>query len=143
MVLCSHCHRTGPRAGSTVLHISCLLSCLSGIARYEGGFAHVGVAAAVVTSVVATITTAVVASVAATVVAAGVAASVASRGVELALDERQSLRAVDADVLLVVVGVVAVTAVRILRVAVRLDLARVGADETGWARSELHSFPSQ
>ena len=40
---------------------------------------------------------------------------------KLALDESKSLRAVDGDVLLVVVGIVAIAAVRVLRVAVRLE----------------------
>lgn len=45
---------------------------------------------------------------------------------DLALDEVESLVAVDVDVLLVVVGVVAVAAVWVLRVAVALDDAAIG-----------------
>ena len=45
---------------------------------------------------------------------------------ELALDESKSLATVDADILLVVVGVVSVAAVRVLGVAVTLDDAGAG-----------------
>lgn len=58
---------------------------------------------------------------------------------DLGLDESKSLGAVLVDVLLVRVGVVAIAAVGIGRVAVRLDDACAGwrARETSWARSEL------
>lgn len=58
---------------------------------------------------------------------------------DLALDESHGLAAVDGDVLLVVVGVVAVAAVRVLGVAVRLDDAGRGrrAREASGASSKL------
>ena len=57
---------------------------------------------------------------------------------DLALDEGESLVAVDVDVLLVVVGVVSVAAVRIGRIAVALDDAGVGgrALESLWTSGE-------
>ena len=65
-------------------------------------------------------------------------------GGKLALDESESLRAVLVDVLLVGVGIVAVAAVGVGRVAVRLDDACVGgrALEASRAGSELRSYIS-
>jgi hypothetical protein len=61
---------------------------------------------------------------------------------ELALDEGESLVAVDVDVLLMVVGVVSVAAVRVLGVAVALDDAGAGrrAGEASGAGSEALSL---
>lgn len=58
---------------------------------------------------------------------------------KLALDESQSLRAIDGNILLVVVGIAAVAAIGVLRVAVGLDDGWVGrrALVTTWASSEL------
>ena len=56
---------------------------------------------------------------------------------QLALDESQGILAVLASVALVSVGVVAVAAVRIGRIAVRLDLVRRWAGESTWAGVEL------
>jgi hypothetical protein len=59
----------------------------------------------------------------------------------LRLDECQSLLSVDGDVLLMVVGVVPGAAVRVLRVAVRLDFGRVGrALEARGTSRELLQF---
>ena len=59
---------------------------------------------------------------------------------ELALDEGESLVAVDVDVLLVVVGVVSITAVWVLGVAVALDNAGAGrcAGEASRAGGKLN-----
>ena len=58
---------------------------------------------------------------------------------DLALDEGESLVAVDVNVLLVVVGVVSIAAVWVLRVAVALDDAAAGrcAGESSRAGGEL------
>lgn len=64
-------------------------------------------------------------------------ATAAGGGADLALDEGERLLAVLRAVALVHVGVVSRAAVRIGRVAVRLDLAGVGADEPRGASVEL------
>jgi hypothetical protein len=64
-------------------------------------------------------------------------AATATRRVEPGADKGHGLGAVDGHVLLVVVRVVSVAAVGVLRVAVELNLARVGADEAGWAGGKL------
>jgi hypothetical protein len=56
---------------------------------------------------------------------------------KMGLDESQRLRAVLVGVLLVRVGIVAVAAVWVGRVAVRLDLGSLGAGEALGASSEL------
>jgi len=65
--------------------------------------------------------------------------TISRRRIEELLDERKRLLTVLVDVLLVRVGVVAVAAVRIRRIAVRLDDARVGrgALEAALAGGEL------
>ena len=52
--------------------------------------------------------------------------------------QAQSLGSVDTDILLMMVRVVAIAAVRILEVAVRLDLTGVGTCEARRTGSELH-----
>jgi hypothetical protein len=100
---------------------------------------HGGAAAAAVArcgaAVVARRSAAVVARVAACVAAR--CRGAAAAGAELGLDEGDGLRAVLVPVVLVGGGVVAVAAVRVRRVAVRLDLAGLRAREAGRAGVEL------
>ena len=61
----------------------------------------------------------------------------AARVAELGLDKGKCLLAIDADVFLMMRSVTAVAAVRIYRVAVRLDSAGIGADKVGGASIKL------
>lgn len=56
---------------------------------------------------------------------------------ELAVDELKRLRAIDADILLMVVGIIAIAAVRVLGIAVGLDLGGIGTHEARVASVKL------